>query len=129
MLRDGRMVREKVKAPPVRFNPGDIRRTQETVARALNVDPVLFRKPDRRWPVAHARMIAMYICRERLRATYPKLASHFGGLDHTSIIYGVRRVRKCPEMRARADAILDQLRADDLAATPASIDAAGSDLQ
>lgn len=54
---------------------------------------------DRHATVAHARHVAMYLCRKYLAMSYPELGRHFGGRDHTTAIAAVRKV----EAQAQAD--------------------------
>jgi len=41
-----------------------------------------------------ARQIAMYLCREILGTSYPALGQIFGGKDHSTIIYGIKKIEK-----------------------------------
>ncbi len=42
--------------------------------------------------VAMPRMIAMYLCRQRLGTSYPELGDRFGGKDHTTVMSAVRKI-------------------------------------
>jgi len=42
--------------------------------------------------VSFPRMIAMYVCRQRLGTSYPELGERFGGKDHTTVISAVRKI-------------------------------------
>lgn len=42
--------------------------------------------------VARPRQVAMYLCRQHTTLSYPDIARALGGMDHTSIIHGVRRI-------------------------------------
>jgi chromosomal replication initiator protein len=42
--------------------------------------------------VSFPRMIAMYLCRQRLGTSYPELGERFGGKDHTTVISAVRKI-------------------------------------
>ncbi|RNE48130.1 chromosomal replication initiator protein DnaA [Corynebacterium alimapuense] len=51
--------------------------------------------------VAHARQLAMYLCRELTDLSLPKIGAHFGGKDHTTVMYADRKIRK--EMTEKRD--------------------------
>ncbi len=40
------------------------------------------------------RQIAMYLCRELLGESYPTLGTIFGGKDHSTVMYAVRKIEK-----------------------------------
>ncbi len=42
--------------------------------------------------VSFPRMLAMYVCRQRLGTSYPELGERFGGKDHTTVISAVRKI-------------------------------------
>lgn len=48
----------------------------------------------RQHDVVFARQMAMYLCRELTGASYPTLGKLFGGKDHSTAMYGVRKVAK-----------------------------------
>ena len=50
--------------------------------------------PSRRQPLARARQVAMYLCRELTDLSLPKLGTLFGGRDHTTVLHGVNTVKK-----------------------------------
>lgn len=58
---------------------------------------------------AKARHIAMWIAREATGASFPKIARAFAGRDHTTILYGCRRVDNDPAIRAEAVRILEAM--------------------
>jgi chromosomal replication initiator protein len=64
---------------------------------------------DRHKSIAFARHIAMYLCKQRLRCSFPEVGRAFGGRDHTTVISAVRKVEHLrgtdAEMRAHLDAI------------------------
>lgn len=51
--------------------------------------------------VAHARQLAMYLCRELTDLSLPKIGNEFGGKDHTTVMYADRKIRK--EMTEKRD--------------------------
>ena len=64
------------------------------VAQSLNVTPedILGRK--RNPELVRARQLAMYICRQELGLSYPELGKAFGGKDHSTVIYAIKKIEK-----------------------------------
>jgi len=64
---------------------------------------------DRHKSVAFARHVAMYLCKQRLKCSFPELGRAFGNRDHTTVISAVRKVEALrgtdPEVRAHLEAI------------------------
>ncbi|WKD58440.1 chromosomal replication initiator protein DnaA [Corynebacterium caspium] len=56
--------------------------------------------------VAHARQLAMYLCRELTDLSLPAIGADFGDRDHSTVIYAVRKIAKeIKEQRDTYDAI------------------------
>jgi chromosomal replication initiator protein len=49
--------------------------------------------PSRRQPLARARQVAMYLCRELTDLSLPKIGALFGGRDHTTALHGINKVK------------------------------------
>jgi chromosomal replication initiator protein len=68
---------------------------------------------DRHKSVAFARQVAMYLCRQRLKCSFPELGRAFGNRDHTTVMSAVRRVeqlrQKDPRVNAHLEAIEQRL--------------------
>jgi chromosomal replication initiator protein len=47
--------------------------------------------------VSFPRMVAMYICRQRLKVSYPELGDRFGGKDHTTVMNACRKITRLIE--------------------------------
>ena len=64
---------------------------------------------DRHKSVAFARQVAMYLCRQRLKCSFPELGRAFGNRDHTTVMSAVRRVealrQRDPQVNAHLEAI------------------------
>jgi chromosomal replication initiator protein len=52
---------------------------------------------DRRQNIALARQVAMYLCRHMLGLSYPALGRSFGGKDHSTVIYSVKKIHELQE--------------------------------
>ncbi len=63
---------------------------------------------DRRQNIALARQVAMWLCRQMLGLSYPALGRAFGGKDHSTVIYSVKKIQ---DLQAD-DKILKQLLKD-----------------
>ncbi len=48
--------------------------------------------PSRAQAIAHARQIAMYLCRELTEMTLPQIGKFFGGRDHTTVMYANKKI-------------------------------------
>ena len=68
---------------------------------------------DRHKSVAFARQVAMYLCRQRLKCSFPELGRAFGNRDHTTVMSAVRRVEALrqtdPQVNAHLEAIEQRL--------------------
>jgi chromosomal replication initiator protein len=68
---------------------------------------------DRHKSVAFARQVAMYLCRQRLKCSFPELGRAFGNRDHTTVMSACRRVdslrRQDPQVDAHLQAIEHKL--------------------
>ncbi|MDO5032190.1 chromosomal replication initiator protein DnaA [Corynebacterium sp.] len=66
----------------------------EVTADFFNIDVDTLRGAGKKRAVAHARQLAMYLCRELTELSLPKIGDQFGGKDHTTVIYADRKIRK-----------------------------------
>jgi chromosomal replication initiator protein len=71
------------------ISPG---RILAATAEAFGVSIADLEGPSRRQPLARARQVAMYVCRELTDLSLPKIGKLFGGRDHTTVIHGVNTV-------------------------------------
>jgi chromosomal replication initiator protein len=64
--------------------------------------------------VAHARQMAMYICRENTQASLSQIGLRFGKRDHTTVHHGWQKIRGLvdsdPEVSHQHQEILERLR-------------------
>ncbi len=71
---------------------------------------------DRHKSVAFARHVAMYLCKQRLKCSFPELGRAFGNRDHTTVMSAVRKIEAQrdtdPEVRAHLEALERKLAAD-----------------
>jgi chromosomal replication initiator protein len=58
----------------------------------LQVDDLLGPKRDKN--ISTPRQVSMYLMREELSLSYPKIAQSLGGRDHTTVMHGVDKINK-----------------------------------
>src|SRR6187551_1422609 len=64
---------------------------------------------DRHKSVAFARQVAMYLCRQRLKCSFPELGRAFGNRDHTTVMSAVRRVESLRKRDPQVNAHLEEI--------------------
>jgi chromosomal replication initiator protein len=65
-----------------------------TVAKRFKLDPQDITGHSRKKGVVLARQTAMLLCREELGLSYPALGKLFGGKDHSTVLYSIKKVVK-----------------------------------
>jgi chromosomal replication initiation ATPase DnaA len=58
----------------------------------------------------------MWVARDATGASYPSIGEAMGGMHHTSVLHGVRRVEATPRLLAQARDILGRVGAERTAA-------------
>lgn len=66
---------------------------QQAVCDHFNIRLSDLKSHRRHRSVTHARLVAMYLCRQRLRASYNEIGERFGGKDHTTVMSGVKAIQ------------------------------------
>ncbi len=74
--------------------PLSIARVQHLVGEHFSFSVTELIARTRRRDVVHARQIAMYLCRELLNSSYPRIAQAFGGKDHSTVIHACTKIRE-----------------------------------
>jgi chromosomal replication initiator protein len=77
---------------PRHENSASVEDIQRAVCEYFNIRMTDLRSPRRHRSVAHPRMIAMYLCRQRLKTSYTELGERFGGKDHTTVMSAVKKI-------------------------------------
>jgi len=76
--------------------PVDLELIQREVARFYKIAVEDLRQDRRTKHLAHARSVAMYLCRKLTKSSFPEIASRFNK-DHSTVISAVRKVEKLRE--------------------------------
>jgi chromosomal replication initiator protein len=94
---------------PARGNPVSLEDVVRAVCHHFNLRSSDLLGKDRHRSVAQARHVAIYLCRQRLKCSYPELGRHFGHRDHTSVMHAVKKVEALKatdaDLRGHIDAI------------------------
>lgn len=69
--------------------------------------------PSRKHDFVMARMAAMYLCRIRLGLSYPEIGRLFGGRDHASVIYAIKKILELRKVDNVMNILLTELEGDD----------------
>jgi chromosomal replication initiator protein len=92
-----------------RPNEASVEDIQRVVCHHFKLRSTDLLSKDRHKSIAFARHVAMYLCKQRLKCSFPELGRAFGNRDHTTVISAVRKVEHLrtsdPEVRAHLDAI------------------------
>ena len=100
-----------------RPNEASVEDIQRVVCHHFKLRSTDLLSKDRHKSIAFARHVAMYLCKQRLKCSFPELGRAFGNRDHTTIISAVRKVQHLrtsdPEVRAYLEAIERKLGSSD----------------
>ncbi|MCB0326035.1 MAG: chromosomal replication initiator protein DnaA [Bdellovibrionales bacterium] len=66
----------------------------QTVAKFFHLKVSDLKSNKRHKVVAQPRQIAMYLCRQLTKQSFPELGQAFGGKDHSTILHGVSKISK-----------------------------------
>jgi chromosomal replication initiator protein len=64
----------------------------------------------RNGPIVKARQVALFLCRELLGLSYPKLGSLFGGRDHSTALHAVKKITKLQDDNPQMNKEIEELR-------------------
>ena len=86
--------REALKNQIISYNTKEtnILRIKETVADAYNVTVEELDSKKRSKNIAFPRQVAMYLARNLLDKSLPKIGEEFGGRDHTTVMHAIKRI-------------------------------------
>jgi chromosomal replication initiator protein len=96
-------------ASTARLNEASVDDIQRIVCHHFKLRTSDLLSKDRHKSVAFARHVAMYLCKQRLKCSFPELGRAFGNRDHTTVMSAVRKVEALraddAEVRAHLEAI------------------------
>lgn len=83
---------------------------QEAVAAKFHIKVSEMKSRRRTKALVYPRQVAMYLSREITQQSYPEIARHFGGKDHTTIMHACRQIEKARESDPGLQGTLEELK-------------------
>jgi chromosomal replication initiator protein len=96
-------------APFLRAAMISVEDIQRAVCHHFHLRSIDLTSKDRHKSVAFARHVAMYLCKQRLKVSFPEIGRAFGNRDHTTVMSAVRKIEaqrdSDPQVRAHLEAL------------------------
>ena len=96
-------------SPSLRAQTMGVEDTQRAVRHRRHLRSIDLTSKDRHKSVAFARHVAMYLCKQRLKCSFPEIGRAFGNRDHTTVMSAVRKIESQrdtdPQVRAHIEAL------------------------
>jgi chromosomal replication initiator protein len=83
---------------------------QEVVATKFHIKVSEMKSKRRTKALVYPRQVAMYLARDITQQSYPEIARHFGGKDHTTIMHACRQIEKAKENNPGLQRTLEDLK-------------------
>lgn len=75
----------------------------------FNIDPQLLKSSSKKKEIVKARQVAMFLAREVLEMSLPKIGEEFGGRDHTTVMYSIDKIKELRQTDAYIDTIIEEI--------------------
>ncbi len=83
---------------------------QRLVSRRFGIEEEALRAKTRRQEVVIARQVAMFLCKELTNHSLKSIGLHFGGRDHSTVIYAVQTIQEDMKRDPTIEKKIDELR-------------------
>jgi chromosomal replication initiator protein len=83
---------------------------QKAVADHFGIKTADLKSDKRQKNLVQARQIAIWLCRDMTKASYPDIGSKFGGKDHSTVIYATKKIEKAMQDDQKYFKVVDDLR-------------------
>ncbi len=90
--------------------PISISKIKKSVAEYYNIEYEGLSAKIRTKEIAHARQVAMFLCRELTNFSLPKIGENFGGRDHTTVMHACDKVRTDIKKNTDLKSALNQIK-------------------
>jgi chromosomal replication initiator protein len=95
--------------PNLRATTMSVEDIQRAVCHHFHLRSIDLTSKDRHKSIAFARHVAMYLCKQRLKCSFPEIGRAFGNRDHTTVMSAVRKIEaqrdSDPQVRAHIEAL------------------------
>ena len=88
----------------------DISHIIDSVSRYFDLQPEDFTSQKRNRNISYPRQIAMYLCREIIGTSLPKIGDEFGGRDHTTVIHAIQKIEEDIQNNMETKRAIDELK-------------------
>jgi len=82
----------------------------ESVSRYFDLRPEEFISQKRNRNISFPRQIAMYLCRDIMGISLPKIGDEFGGRDHTTVIHAIQKIEEDIQNNTETRRAVDELK-------------------
>ncbi|HIJ96056.1 MAG TPA: chromosomal replication initiator protein DnaA [Desulfuromonadales bacterium] len=83
---------------------------QKTVADYFDMKIVDLKSDKRLKNIVHARQLAIWLCRDMTKVSYPDIGLKFGGKDHSTIIHSFKKIDKSLPSNMKTVKLLEEIR-------------------
>lgn len=90
--------------------PPTLEIVKRATTRLFGVSKAELESPTKVHSVVRPRQMAMYLCRTMTTKSFPQIGNAFGGRDHATVIYAVRKVKRLMDEDAEFADQVEQLR-------------------
>lgn len=105
-----KVIRERLgNGAPIDISANDI---VKRVAESTKISEKEIIGSSRRMPIAEARQISIYLCREIMGTSLMDIGMHFGGRDHTTVLHACRNIEKKIKIDKRVSYLVRNLQQD-----------------
>ena len=82
----------------------------ESVSRYFDLRPEEFISQKRNRNISFPRQIAMFLCRDIMGISLPKIGEEFGGRDHTTVIHAIQKIEEDMQNNTETRRTVDELK-------------------
>lgn len=83
---------------------------QKTVSDYFNLKVIELKSDKRLKNIVQARQIAIWLCRDMTKSSYPDIGLKFGGKDHSTVIHSYKKIDKAILSEPKLSKIIDEIK-------------------